>query len=259
MGNAIGGSDETIWRYMDLAKFVLLLDSRSIWFARANTFEDPAEVFSRIVPYRIPKQQRQVDRVWQEFITATDGWLASLPKRMYISCWTRGKSQSVALWKLYSSDTHGIAVRTTAGRFRASLQLDETDRHLIRCARVRYTQRVPTQNFNKHARLGIELATEISTRKDPCYRYENEWRAILYRPESESISGVAVRADLSKLIQEVWLSPLADSLFTDAVRSITAKYGLKIAPKQSTLRQPPKRLHPIRQPQSGRTVSPRRA
>src|SRR5438132_14095582 len=35
--------DMQIWRYLDFTKFVALLDSRSLFFARVSTLEDPFE------------------------------------------------------------------------------------------------------------------------------------------------------------------------------------------------------------------------
>ena len=35
--------DATLWRYMDVAKFADLLESKALFFARANKLEDPFE------------------------------------------------------------------------------------------------------------------------------------------------------------------------------------------------------------------------
>ena len=32
-----------VWRYMDFTKFVLLIDSRRLYFTRADKFDDPFE------------------------------------------------------------------------------------------------------------------------------------------------------------------------------------------------------------------------
>lgn len=32
--------DQILWRYMDLAKFVSMLEQNALWLARADTFKD---------------------------------------------------------------------------------------------------------------------------------------------------------------------------------------------------------------------------
>ena len=42
------GSDTTIWRYMDLPRFVSMLSTGGLWFAKAATFrDDPWEGFGK--------------------------------------------------------------------------------------------------------------------------------------------------------------------------------------------------------------------
>jgi hypothetical protein len=43
------GGDTKIWRYMDLARFLSILESRSLYFSRADNLGDPYE-------YAIPKR-----------------------------------------------------------------------------------------------------------------------------------------------------------------------------------------------------------
>jgi hypothetical protein len=38
-----GSLDATIWRYIDFTKLVSILNSRSLFFARADQFDDPFE------------------------------------------------------------------------------------------------------------------------------------------------------------------------------------------------------------------------
>ena len=41
--------DTAIWRYMDLPKFLAMLVSNSMWFAKAATFDDGYEGFCRVI------------------------------------------------------------------------------------------------------------------------------------------------------------------------------------------------------------------
>jgi len=43
--NLVVPADDTpLWRYLDFARFMALLDSASLWFARADTFSDQYEL-----------------------------------------------------------------------------------------------------------------------------------------------------------------------------------------------------------------------
>ncbi len=52
-------SDDTaIWRYMDLARFISMLATNTLWFAKASEFhDDPGEGFCKIIPRPIPADQ----------------------------------------------------------------------------------------------------------------------------------------------------------------------------------------------------------
>src|SRR4051794_11742273 len=95
--------DERIWRYLDFAKLVDLLDRRALHFARADTMLDPwegalspsmedahGEVFAQEVAELggeaklerqaavIPEIQNDYRRHWREFRS-----------RVFMSCWYR--------------------------------------------------------------------------------------------------------------------------------------------------------------------------
>ena len=40
---SVPADDTPLWRYLDFARFMALLDSASLWFARADTFTDQYE------------------------------------------------------------------------------------------------------------------------------------------------------------------------------------------------------------------------
>jgi hypothetical protein len=41
--NKILGSGTNLWRYMDLGRFLALIDQKALYFARLHEFEDPWE------------------------------------------------------------------------------------------------------------------------------------------------------------------------------------------------------------------------
>src|SRR5579885_2982706 len=137
--------DLQIWRYMDFAKFVAILETRALHFARADTLGDPFEGASGIVErelywdgfYRdffrqalatapeptLPPPDavldHEADRLLKEFKQL--GELDRL--RHFVNCWHAGTAESEALWRLYCPPpSPGIAIRTTVGALEKSLE-----------------------------------------------------------------------------------------------------------------------------------------
>jgi hypothetical protein len=94
--------DATIlWRYMDFAKFIHFLERQSLWFSRADQFEDPLEgtyTDAEIEHLRSFDANNAVPA-----LRVSDRHLRG-PKYMrttaYVSCWRAGAGESLAMWDL---------------------------------------------------------------------------------------------------------------------------------------------------------------
>ena len=110
----IPSDDLMLWRYMDFTKFVSLLDKSALFFARADKLGDPFEGYWPI---------SAVEKNLSSSDTATLSYLHRLPIPFtLISCWHEGSHESEAMWKLYSSETNGIVIKTDFGSLLDSLQ-----------------------------------------------------------------------------------------------------------------------------------------
>ncbi|MGC9948737.1 MAG: hypothetical protein ABSF64_20405 [Bryobacteraceae bacterium] len=92
-----------LWRYMDLARFLVLIDRKKLYFSRLPELEDAWEgAWSPSDPLfeRDPKYM----------LIAASHLTSSLP---LVSCWHENESESVAMWKLYVSGKEGVAIKTT--------------------------------------------------------------------------------------------------------------------------------------------------
>jgi hypothetical protein len=99
--------DLVIWRYMDLPKFLLMIEQRGLYFALLTEFEDKWEgVIGRDLTTGVQTAFRSasgnVIGLYQEFF-----------KNLAINCWYSGKDESVAMWKLYTTSEYGVAIRST--------------------------------------------------------------------------------------------------------------------------------------------------
>lgn len=208
--------DQKLWRYMDLPKFVSLLSSRSLWFARADTFEDKWEAFSREVPYPIDggnstaeDHLRTLAR-YHELIQTHRDWRRKLVRQLFVNCWVRAEYESVAMWKIYGSYAAGIAVQTTVGRFRRSVQFPR-ELPALKMDSVQYYIDLPPPRFDypKGTEFSWDAALEVALQKRACFEFEQEWRAVIWGGTQLRGKGVQIPVVIPSLVEQVYVSPLA--------------------------------------------------
>jgi hypothetical protein len=123
--------DIPIWRYMDLAKYLLMLNSQSLYFARATLVGDPFEGSSTramVATREYIQANRATDPRLAAWKDAPEELFASWPaifKRAagtyFLNCWHMNEYESAAMWKLYSTSNEAICVRSTYRRLRSCL------------------------------------------------------------------------------------------------------------------------------------------
>lgn len=258
--------DETpLWRYLDFARFMALLDSASLWFARADTFADPYELAvpaadvsaARAGAAAILASPRTRDGIVRYLAAVTgqpgpelaalpDGEVAGLLLRfasraLYISCWQEDEDESAGMWESFVPGNNGVAVRTTAGALRALLDAGSADRDVF-LGRVQYLDYQAGSWGEFHW-----FAPAFHKRR--AFRQEQEVRAVIVWPNYRDLAegtadfpvakGIAVPVDLPSLIQGIVIAPKADPWFTELVTSVLRRYRLSTVPVLSQLTRPP--------------------
>lgn len=90
--------DSYIWRYFPLDKFLCLITSSQLFFAKASSFEDPFEGdYGSAAKQKIHEQYGD-EQYLRDFNTSK-----FLKQRTYISCWHENQHESDAMWKLYGN------------------------------------------------------------------------------------------------------------------------------------------------------------
>jgi hypothetical protein len=109
--------DSRIWKYMDLPKFVSLLDSDSLYFVQVDKFDDPFEgsVPRENLKYR--KYRKGSDVVKEPIGQYRKILNAELAEYTYADCWHMSEAESAAMWDLYTTQGYGIAVTTTIEQY----------------------------------------------------------------------------------------------------------------------------------------------
>jgi hypothetical protein len=237
--------DVSIWRYMDLAKYLSMLDRRSLFFARATLLGDPFEDSTpkALVSGReYIRANRTTDPALAAYKDLPDAVFnmgdifKNMVQRYLISCWHINEHESAAMWKLYSNSSEAVCVRSTYRRLRLRLPSN------ILIGEVNYIN-YETEGFSVSNGFNFIMHKRLS------FTHERELRAIFWEmdgtPEAEPFksqiepSGLAIEVDLPALIEHVYVSPTAAPWFANLVAAMTAKCGFAFPVSQSTLAAAP--------------------
>lgn len=223
-------ADDHIWRYMDLARFLELLESQALFFGSAAGMRDPWEgAFG-------PGSTVDPDYVEHLKVMRTR-------EMTYLNCWSVGEVESAALWDLYQRDGKGVAVRSTWGRLTQSLH---TNRYIVG-GRVTYADHAqinidPTNIFNSYVYKREQFEYEHETRLVYWAGGSRETERRLLAGEETTVNdgelirpGFHIRADLDRLIERVYVAPGADPWVAKLIRDVITKYGRAFEVVESNL------------------------
>ena len=221
--------EEVLWRYLDFTKFVSLLDTKALFFARIDKLDDRFEgtLFRAIEDRCSPEFTREVQKLRQ--------WVG-------VNCWHANDYESDAMWKMYGAET-GVAIRTTCQGLISSLADNSSVVHIGKVQYVDYdTVNVPSEAVEKYI-----LPLFLCKRKH--FEHEREVRALTHDIPREKVQidlskpvwddGKPYTVDLNHLIDVVVVSPLAQPWFIELVTSVAGKYGLSAEVRQSSMSESP--------------------
>jgi hypothetical protein len=233
-------SSQQIWRYMDLPKFISLLDKRALFFASAATLDDPYEA-------------RQPDAAMKDLLEFLEhpftrehlaaghhpppkeiirllAWMDVDNRRdVGVNCWHCNEGESAAMWDLYASRQGGVMIQSTFGAFCESFNHSVVDvlAGLVQYGETRYQAGTLGPCMNK--------------RKS--FEHERELRSVVYplsniqqrTGEPESLGGTYVPVHLDQLIEKVLVAPLALPYYLAVVRSVATRFDLNCPVEKSPL------------------------
>jgi hypothetical protein len=220
--------DTVIWRYVDLAKFMSMLESRSLYFTSIAVLarEDQWEgVF-----------HRELREMWRE-VAGTDNLESSrqyLMERAFVNCWYMSEHESDAMWKVYSQGSRNVAIRSTFGKLRDTLGSCAEPIHV---GQVEYIDRgsydYKTKMVDASAGAVVLNITPVLLWKRPSYSHERELRTFYYTgspARGPKTPGMPMFVDLNLLFDEIRVSPRSEPWFRELVEQIMSRYGFGHVP-----------------------------
>ncbi|HII98035.1 MAG TPA: DUF2971 domain-containing protein [Methanoregula sp.] len=245
--------DIKIWRYLDIPKFLSIIDKSALFFSRAKYFSDQLEG-------SIPQSKGQINlnkyfgRV-SDVMYSDDGsaheWYSDhylFRNIAYVCCFHMNPIESVLLWSSYAQDNKGVAIQSTFNRLCNCFHVDGENTENIGV--VKYIDYSPESSETIDV---LKWATLPLLYKRKNFEHERELRAIIPFPPSvfpkggelskeildNFPKGLSIPVDLDILIEKIYLAPSSPSWKMDLLNSILKKYNVNKEILHSALDQTP--------------------
>lgn len=267
-------SEDTIQRYMNLPKFMYLLQENSLFLPKMSIFGDQLEGGLTARDYlktsneaseldigingffpvvgetpesreerlnnanNIKKQLRERTFRTPFGIHRCDDAQKLFPRcreQIYVSCWHRSPYECSAMWQLYGEDKNAICIFTTVDKLEEQLHRPDSIDTLV--------LRDVTYLDHANAKFDEDKLAPFLSKAFP-FSFEKELRIIGFDSSSDlnssaenSQNGINVDVkSLPQLIDKIIISPNSDSWFETTIRKLCSKFGLAHAVQTSSLR-----------------------
>ena len=180
--------EDFLWRYVDIHKFLNLINEKRIRFTRMDQFEDALEG----VPYESlrvfiddEKPLLKLSNIILDYDSSKNHLglrtrlddIIDIQTTQFVSCWFNEKRESMAMWNLYSN-SDGVAIKIPFGKLKNGLipEIDETEIDEYFCGKVNYQN---FTNMNPEATDRLSVQKKVSLRKDVSFSHEKEIRFVV--------------------------------------------------------------------------------
>ena len=235
-------NEAKIWRYVDFAKFVDLLERSEQYFVRANKLVeiDPYEGYFNELMLPCEKKDESYYQVYKKL---KEHSRIEDPKLLCISCWHVNQFDSDAMWKLYATRDRGIAIQTTIKNLKMSFRDHPQRIDIAKVKYIDYSKKDITYSnlLDRFSTKGISFEHEHELRLFVLDLNPNDFAEIELEDYKKTIinltkihgdvkrddNGIYVKVDLNHYLENVIVSPLSPEWFVFLVKSIVKKYGLR--------------------------------
>ena len=266
----ISPEDEaTLWRYMSLEKFVNMLETKSLFFTRADKFEDPFEGFipsALVESYRESIKRIILDDNFTEVLIKIN---ENSRKYVMCNCWHQNEAESMAMWEKYHMRNSGVAIKTTMQDLKKSLPdkpnvfIGKIEYSYYNIYGDRYIRCFPSNSLSPEASTNLLSDTKWIYfpyfHKRQAFEHEHETRVIIdvepfvrdyleglrletiLKTEFPDICdvGIPLKVNVNTLIDEVITSPYTEDWVTETIRAVVHQYGYDFDVNSSKLLDDP--------------------
>ena len=211
----------SVWRYMDLSKFIWMIQRDALFFCRSDQLRDPFEghytkaiadqqedhintLQSNAQFAAIPAAVHAADMA-REVYRRTIELPKQLKQKYFVSCWHMNEEESPAMWRLYTSQNESICIRSKYQTFARHLP----EQSLLGC--VQYI------DYRRDSFDTKEMWSYI-VHKRKSFEHGREIRAVIYRDEACPFEPVGEKG----LVVPIKMSALIEEIFVESYLGISA-------------------------------------
>ena len=223
---------------MDFTKFVAMLESQALFFARSDRLGDKFEgsypLGNKLLrQHTYESHEAAIGADPSELIKTHRSALAKWQRSWtFINCWHMNHAESAAMWRLYARSNEAIAIQS---KFFRLINVLDNDTYVGQVEYIDFEQGyIPEGNVLHpflHKRQSFSHESEI---RALCCKWPVNEAGIDINAEPTAF-GLEKHVNLHELIEQVYVAPTADSWFRDLVRKVCLKYGLNKPIRQSSL------------------------
>ena len=221
--NIILPNDDNIivWKYLDLSKFLEMLLSDRLFMSRSDKFEDQYEgTFSEPTYEEIKKIAANNPKFLNYY--------KSHREKMVISSWHINEYESFAMWQIFTKNNEGLAIQSTLGRLKKSLETERrTEQHIGQVNYIDYKKEL----------IPFEDSFFPFLFKRKSFQYEREVR-IISDVSSQNIKineGLKIDVDINQLIERIYIHPKSENWYKNLVIELVEKLGFDFTIEKSDL------------------------
>ena len=258
--------NQYIWRYLDLTKFIDLLQSKSIKLTRATSFSDPFEgtineythqaYLKRFHSDNLAKEYEEykaaylkVNSTWikigenlkKEGVgTVLNNALSCIKDHTFINCWHINSYESEAMWRLYSKNIQeSVVIKSTIPKI--TYKAGES----FICKPVNYIDYSQETLFDDYFNAPF-LQKRLS------FKHENEFRIIKQQlpliDDEDNYKKLELNAkcsteyidiylgdDFENIIDEIIISPFSPKWFQEIIKGLLDVYRINVPLKSSEI------------------------
>lgn len=201
-----------VWRYMDLAKLISLIQLRTLYLAPLDQLEDP---------YEGSTTQRTAAGIDAFFkvVGSTNGYkdlsggYRKSRESTFVSCWHANEHESEAMWRLYGALRGGVAVQTTYAKLVKSIE-PAGEVYVGLVGYIDYaTASFPSPN-----------AFYPVMHKRASFAHEREVRLVWYRGATPAPDrpppNLSIPWDIETFAEQIYVDPYAPGYYFEAVKAV---------------------------------------
>lgn len=241
-----------LWRYLTFEKFAWLLEKSKLYHTRLDFLGDPFEGSHTAAYVRKRDSGEEVRRIGHTAESEREIGQAGVYSK-FATCWHESQYESAAMWKLYSAEHAGVAIVSTPLRMHQAVDLTPYNSGVL--SPVEYLDFEKDDMTLRPISLGFGRFAMPGLLKRKSFQHENEVRGLIffedhakmqlpspfalseYRKRIQEVNpvGISVSVDLNRLIEEIYISPLAKPHFKEVVEIMTKRHGLEDRIRPSSL------------------------